>query len=262
MKAINHIKRFRLILSLLLLPLISVCQEVPCREWYYTTDRNGNQIKGHCKQAWKVNSDGQKHGKFIQYHENGNPQYVKTYSNGIATGSYVEYKENGTTILIQGNYLNGDRIGKWRKNYDDGFLVVDFDEDVSYSYHWNNLVMKYEQEVGGLTGDVLICFEFTNHSYNYMTIKVNGERVSVIEFPIVIGLNEKWELGNSDIDGISIPEPDGLHIAANDLNKIIGKMKKNGIPQNSYAILRFSKGVLNTNTSYKIFDSTGHLVSN
>lgn len=263
MKSINGIKNFTVILGLTILPLISFSQEVPCREWYYTTDRNGNQIKGHCKQAWRVNSNGQKHGKFIQYQENGNPDYVKTYSNGVATGSYVEYNADGVTVLMQGNYLNDNKVGKWRKNDDTGgFLIVDFDNDITFSYHWKNLVMKYDPEVGGVTGDVLIYFEFNKLSYNSMRILVNGERVAVEGFPNLIGLNDNWEWANSYVDGINVPDSDGLRISGTDLNAIIRKLKRNGVPQNSFVALRFSKGVLNTNTSYKIFDSTGHLVSN
>jgi antitoxin component YwqK of YwqJK toxin-antitoxin module len=263
MKAMNVIKNSAVILGLTLLPLISFSQEVPCREWYYTTDSNGNQIKGRCKQAWQVNSNGQKHGKFIQYQENGNPDYVKTYSNGVATGSFVEYNADGVTVLMQGNYLNGNKVGKWRKNDDTGgFLLVDFDKDITFSYHWKNLVMKYDLEVGGITGDVLIYFEFNKHSYNSMSIVVNGSRVVVEGFPSLIGLDDNWEWANSYVDGINVPDPDPLSISGNELNAIIRKLKKNGVPQNSFVALRFSKGKLDTNGSYRIFDSTGRLVSN
>lgn len=267
MRAINVIRNFTFILGLTVLPLLSFSQEVPCREWYYSTDENGNKIKQHCKQAWQVNSNGQKHGKFIQYQENGNPDYVKTYSNGVATGSYVEYNADGVSVLMQGNYLNGNKVGKWRKNDDaGGYFVIDFDKDITFSYHWKNLALKYDLEEGGITGDLLIHFEFTKGMYddNIITIKVNGQSVRVKDFPHRIGLNENWQWSNSYVDGINVlDEINPFRLSGDQLNVIIKKLKKeNGIPQNAFVVVRFSKGVLSADVNYKIFDSEGHPINN
>ena len=264
MTLVNIIKRF-IVCVLFLSPLASYPQELPCRDWYYTTDKNGNKIKGRCSEAYQVNSDGQTHGKLIDYYENGKPEFIVMYSNGVRNGSFRQFKEDGVTVIVQGNFSKGAKVGKWKWIDEKGVFTTDYDTK-QYAYHWKNLILKYDLNGGGVTGDILVFFEFTKGMYNdnIIAIKVNEQRVAVKDFPARIGLNENWEWGNTYIDGINImDEINPFSISGDELNSILKRLKKkDGIPQNSYVVLQFSKGVLNEDTNYKIFDSAGRPVIN
>lgn len=258
MKVINATKHFKFILVLFLFPLSSFSQEVPCREWYYTTDTNGNQIKGHCKQAWQVNSDGQKHGKFIKYHENGNPHYIKTFVNGLGNGSFREFKEDGVTITIQGVYLNEERIGKWKWVDDNGFLIIEFGKNEQFYYHWKNLVLK-SNHMNGATGDMLFHFRFSvtlQKETGTVVITVNGNE----------NYHHNFVRSNSWIFNDNIERNEDfvydLQLSKDIINEIIQKLKgSKSIPTDGFVVINFSNGNISSNVPYKIYDSTGHLLN-
>ncbi len=167
-----------LILSMIILYQIGICQELPCRNWYTKTDRNGNTINVSCKEAWSKNSNGQKHGKYISYYENGNPHFVATYVNGLLNGKYVQYELNGTTIIDEGNYANEKRNGNWKI----GFSTGAFKEDKRIG------VWKFS-----LPNSATLTQDYTLNTYSYSEFskvfkgswenrKLNGECLMKIEF--------------------------------------------------------------------------------
>lgn len=156
---------------------VGMCQEVPCRNWYTKTDRNGNTINLGCQEAWNKNSNGQKHGKYILYFENENPNVVSTYVNGILNGKYTQYDVDGTTIVLQGNYFNdkrngnwkigssngsfkdGNRIGIWKFTLpNSGNLTQDFDQK-TYRYSQFSREFQGSVENGKLNGECLMRIE-------------------------------------------------------------------------------------------------------
>jgi antitoxin component YwqK of YwqJK toxin-antitoxin module len=265
MTVINARKHSKLICALLLLPLISYSQEVPCREWYYTTDRNGNQIKGRCKDAWQVNSDGQIHGKGINYYENGNPEFVVSYSNGVRNGSFRKFKEDGVTILVQGNFLNGVKVGKWKWTDEIGFLTLDYDHNEQLAYHWKNLILKSDAQ-NAISGDLLFWFRFGVISgqpqTGTITVSVNGNENY---HQILTHIPSKGWTVTEDI----MQRDENIHrdiyeftLQQDVINEIIQKLKRSGsTPKDGFAILHFSEGKFAPNTPYKLYDVTGGLMN-
>ncbi len=86
-------------------------QEIPCRQWYFNTDRNGNQTKTTCKEGWFENDIGQKHGKYFLNNEDGTASVRATYKNGELNGKYISY--SGSSVADSGRYINGVRNKKW-----------------------------------------------------------------------------------------------------------------------------------------------------
>lgn len=102
-----------LLTILFFVPLLSYAQDIPCRDWYYVSDRNGNKIKDKCKEAWQENDIGQKSGKYVYYKDNGAAQEVAYYKNDVLHGRYVYFSKWDQTIYDSGRYINGKRNGRW-----------------------------------------------------------------------------------------------------------------------------------------------------
>lgn len=165
-------------------------QEVPCRQWYIKRDRNGNELKTNCKEAWQVNADGQKHGRYIEYYEDGTPKTSASYLNGMLNGVYKSFSGDGVSVIETGIYSNGEKNGKWLESngtgsykngiyvglwnysdHEDGKKSVDYDSK-RLIYNWWNL--SFVVGLGAskdLNGDILLGFEITKSD---LAITVNG----------------------------------------------------------------------------------------
>lgn len=160
LKTLISFKEINFIASILFLTissLVSYSQSLPCRDWYYVEDRNGNKIKDKCMVAWQENDIGQKDGKYIYYKENGTPLEVIFYKAGIAHGRYVLYADNNEAILDSGRYVNGKKSGKWIHD-GNNFVTYNNDKPVSLGtrkYSELQLTGAYDQ-TGSYTGKILL----------------------------------------------------------------------------------------------------------
>ena len=57
------------------------------------------------------NVNGELHGDYIEFYENGNISYKITYENGVRQGKSITYLENGK-IIGETNYIDGKKEGK------------------------------------------------------------------------------------------------------------------------------------------------------
>lgn len=55
--------------------------------------------------------NGELHGDYIEFYEDGNISYKITYENGIRQGKSITYLENGK-IIGETNYIDGKKEGK------------------------------------------------------------------------------------------------------------------------------------------------------
>ncbi len=60
--------------------------------------------------------NGEKHGEYKAYHQNGNLRISRNYVDGILHGQCIWYYENGKILDIY-NYVNGSREGEYN-SYD------------------------------------------------------------------------------------------------------------------------------------------------
>jgi len=110
---------------LLFTTFYTIAQDLPCK-FKYPDQR--------CKERYLENSQGQKHGKYISYYQDGTVakvqyysngklngvstesynwgKYITTYLNGIENGLYQKLTADGK-ILEKGNYKNGKKDGYW-----------------------------------------------------------------------------------------------------------------------------------------------------
>ena len=63
--------------------------------------------------------DNEPHGKFIEWHENGQKKSEREYKNGIRHGKWTEFYENGES-KSEIRYKNGNVDGKWIEWYENG----------------------------------------------------------------------------------------------------------------------------------------------
>ena len=69
----------------------------------------------HFHYSRKMSDDGIqwiRHGKFTEYHQNGNLISVGFYDEGLESGYWKDYHENGN-IAAEGHYKAGREVGKW-----------------------------------------------------------------------------------------------------------------------------------------------------
>jgi hypothetical protein len=152
--------RYILIVDLVCLMTISIpgfSQNVPCRDWYYIEDSNGNKIKDKCKEGWNENDIGQKNGKYFYNKENGTPYVIAFYKNDVLNGRYVLYSYKDIALLDSGRYINGKKSGKW---VHDGNCYVTYREGKPFGTgvrKYKELQLKgfYESD-GAFTGTMLI----------------------------------------------------------------------------------------------------------
>lgn len=67
-------------------------------------------------------SNGNLHGKFVDYYASGNPKLLKYYSNGEIVGDYIEYYDIKNSIKTKGKVVNQKYHGKHQSYYENGSL--------------------------------------------------------------------------------------------------------------------------------------------
>lgn len=88
-------------------------QDLPCKSEHLKEDDNGNLINtGVCKERYREDSNGSKHGKYISYFSNGEKEIVTTYNHGKLEGKYVSYFSHGEK-RIEANYNSGKLEGDY-----------------------------------------------------------------------------------------------------------------------------------------------------
>jgi hypothetical protein len=275
------------VISLIIKVIPVSAQEIPCRQWYYKKDRYGAEIKTSCQEAWQVNSNGQKHGKYIEYYENGNPSAVAMYRNGVLHGSYTSFYADGVAVWDKGNYVNGKKDGFWKEaknsgTYKDGSTIgvwkfgmeagnIDINFDTKEMvYHWNNLVLKSKVINESISGELLFQFIFEKGDFgNYITDRPNSVKINVNEEAVYspapvssFFLSKDWSLENKD-DLINSASDTNYNfkISRVELNRLIQKLKGNdGTPKNAFMVLPFVNGNLDSSRDFKIFNETGSLL--
>jgi antitoxin component YwqK of YwqJK toxin-antitoxin module len=63
-----------------------------------------------------LNEQGERHGYWEIYHENGQPSFKTVYSNGEICGFYEKYFDDGV-LDYKVNIVNNDFIGYCESNY-------------------------------------------------------------------------------------------------------------------------------------------------
>lgn len=87
----------------LLVSMGASAQELPCK---------ANYDDGRCYERYSEDSDGQIHGKYIKYWEDGKVYENATYSHGKLHGPYKQLSRSGKE-WYNGNYVNGEKEGSW-----------------------------------------------------------------------------------------------------------------------------------------------------
>ncbi len=82
----------------------------------FTSGARGERIiehypSGDVKARYGTNSEGQKHGRYIGYHENGRKKRTCSFRHGKLDGAYTEFHENGK-IKIRRRYKSGAPHGE------------------------------------------------------------------------------------------------------------------------------------------------------
>jgi len=78
---------------------------------------------GSVREKYEVDSEGRKHGRYVNYHSKGKPHIVATYERGLLDGTYKEFDEEGR-LRREATYRRGALHGRERL-YEDGKLVAD-----------------------------------------------------------------------------------------------------------------------------------------
>ena len=72
----------------------------------------------------KINyKDGQLHGEYKEFYENGQLGIVSNYKNGKLEGEYKHFRENGV-LDFEANYKDGKREGEYKTYYENGNLAM------------------------------------------------------------------------------------------------------------------------------------------
>ena len=82
------------------------------------------------------NEDGEQHGYWESYYDNGQLSYKGNYVNGNRHGYWESYFSDGQ-LNYKGNYVNGKQHGYWDSYWDNGELdykgFYDMGKEVSYN---------------------------------------------------------------------------------------------------------------------------------
>jgi len=64
------------------------------------------------------NANGERHGDWIVYWDNGELFYKGSFINNKRHGDWIDYYHNGQ-LDYKGSYINGKRVGMWKEwNFD------------------------------------------------------------------------------------------------------------------------------------------------
>ena len=102
--------------------------------------------------------NGERHGSYKSYYENGQIKIYSNYINGVLDGSYRHYYENGQ-IELDCNYINGELDGIYKSYYENGQIKLDCNgkngeiEGVYKSYYESgNLKNQFNYKNGSKVG--------------------------------------------------------------------------------------------------------------
>ena len=88
------------------------------------------------KDITPYNEQGELHGYWESYYDNGQLDYKGNYVNGNRHGYWEDYYDNGQ-LSSKGNYLNGEQHGYWEDYYPNGQLwfkgYYDMGKQVDYN---------------------------------------------------------------------------------------------------------------------------------
>jgi antitoxin component YwqK of YwqJK toxin-antitoxin module len=99
--------------------------------------------KSGIKKRSEEYSDGIRHGKSIQWHENGKVEFEKEFDTGKKTGTHKRYYDNGKLSGEQ-FYDMGIKSGTWK------FYLISGKEWISESYNKGSLISSERINVFGL----------------------------------------------------------------------------------------------------------------
>ncbi len=74
---------------------------------------------GEIETEGELNEDGQKHGLWVYWHENGKKWLEENYQNSLRHGEFIEWYMSGDKSF-EGEYENGFPSGKWTFWDEDG----------------------------------------------------------------------------------------------------------------------------------------------
>lgn len=273
----------------------SFSQTVPCRNWSYKTDRNGNEIKDHCKEAWQENSLGQKHGKYIEYHDNGNPHLSMTFINGIKNGPLKEFDFDGTTVILTGAYSKGLKDGLWKLKNESGTYAqgkrtgiwtysssshdrLTFNHSTkTFSLKWHSNTLNGNIQDGILNGQVLFKLNvekvgtkglYSNEVIYSLIPTINGHRQATL-FDGAYSLDENSHVSRDikvkeeqieTLNGESeIRYPISVDQAT--VNSIINHLKTLGKLPDLNLIIQLTNGQIDLSFDIKVYDNNGGLLN-
>jgi len=83
--------------------------------------RNGRRVgnwrfyfpSGSLEQRGSFNNQGNHHGEWVWYHDNGQIHVIQNFENGLKDGHFVEFAFDGETVISEGEYIDGERHGNW-----------------------------------------------------------------------------------------------------------------------------------------------------
>ena len=129
----------------------------PARTYY--TDGSGRQLG--VKERWGLDANGERHGKYLKFNENGLLVSSATYVHGAQTGAGVVYNNQMSNFYDSsqkrpdtkyvGNYLNGVAVGTWmgyRDNTQEHVVTLVYDKagkQQSATYYQNGKVVQTDK---------------------------------------------------------------------------------------------------------------------
>ena len=119
---------------------------------------------GKPKLCMPYNVNGELHGDYIEFYENGQVSYKITYENGLRQGKSITYLENGK-IIGETNYIDGKKEGKSLETFTDmiqkkaNYKNNKIDGDMFLYYPSGKLLQKRSFINGKREGELIEYYE-------------------------------------------------------------------------------------------------------
>ena len=119
---------------------------------------------GKPKLCMPYNVNGELHGDYIEFYENGQVSYEITYENGLRQGKSITYLENGK-IIGETNYIDGKKEGKSLETFTDmiqkkaNYKNNKIDGDMFLYYPSGKLLQKRSFINGKREGELIEYYE-------------------------------------------------------------------------------------------------------
>ncbi|MCY7008125.1 toxin-antitoxin system YwqK family antitoxin [Fusobacterium simiae] len=121
-------------------------------------------LNGKPKLCMPYNVNGELHGDYIEFYENGQISYEITYENGLRQGKSITYLENGK-IIGETNYIDGKKEGKSLETFIDmiqkkaNYKNNKIDGDMFLYYPSGKLLQKRSFVNGKAEGELIEYYE-------------------------------------------------------------------------------------------------------